>query len=135
MLCLLSALLLCVWCIVLEICLYSHFKGVLEGFWGCYVGLCWVGALRGLWGFCTRVELGGLKACGVFAPLLPLFCPLSCPFAPAFLACPLVLLSSLPALFVLVSLWFLFPLRMNKQKERAQRFCPLCPLFVCCGLV
>ena len=31
------------------------------------MGLCCLGGLRGLWGFCTRVELGGLEACSVFA--------------------------------------------------------------------
>ena len=64
------------------------------------------GALRGLCGFCARVELGGLEACGVFASILSyfvLFCPLSCPlfcpfalvfaflfvlFAPAFISFP-----------------------------------------------
>ena len=29
--------------------------------------MCGLRSLRGLWGFCARVELGGLKACGVFA--------------------------------------------------------------------
>ena len=31
------------------------------------------GVLRGLCGFCARVELGGLEACGVFAPIFPFF--------------------------------------------------------------
>ena len=70
---LLSALLLCAWCVVLEICLYSHFKAVFRGFCGVCVGLCCLGALRGLCGFCVRVELGGLEASGVFAPVFPLF--------------------------------------------------------------
>ena len=50
----LSALSLCLWCVVLEICLYSRFKGVFSAVWGCCVGLCCSGALRGLCGFCTR---------------------------------------------------------------------------------
>lgn len=37
--------------ISLEICPISHFKGVFCAVWGCCVGLCWLGALRGLWGF------------------------------------------------------------------------------------
>ena len=51
---LLSALSLCLWCIVLEICLYSRFKGVFRGFPLLDVGLYCSGALRGLWGFCVR---------------------------------------------------------------------------------
>ena len=38
------------------------------------VGLLGLGALRGLWGFCTRVELGGLKTFCVFASIFPLLC-------------------------------------------------------------
>lgn len=71
-------------------------------------------------------------------------CPAFCPFVLCFSSLPIfwgfafvVLgLSSCLALFVLVSLWvlcFLFPLRTIRKKERAQRFCPLRPLFVCCG--
>ena len=45
------------------------------------MGLCCLGALRGLWGFCVREWLGGLKACCVFAFLLS-FCLSS--FAPVF---------------------------------------------------
>ena len=37
----------------------SRFKGVFRGFYGVRVGLCCLGALRGLCGFCARVELGG----------------------------------------------------------------------------
>lgn len=40
----------------------SRFKGVFRGFYGVCVGLCCLGALRGLCGFCARVELGGLEA-------------------------------------------------------------------------
>ena len=43
-----------------EIWLYFAFLGGFSAFYGARVGLCWLGALRGLWGFCTRVELGGL---------------------------------------------------------------------------
>ena len=37
----------------------SRFKRVFSGFYGVRVGLLVFGALRGLCGFCTRVELGG----------------------------------------------------------------------------
>ena len=40
----------------------SRFKGVFSAFLLFRVGLCCLGALRGLWGFCARVELGGLEA-------------------------------------------------------------------------
>lgn len=82
-----------------------------------------------------REWLGGLDACGVFASVL-FFCPLLFFFAYLLglcLCCSRLVL--LPALFVLVSLWvlcFLFPLRTIRKKERAQRFCPLCPLLFCC---
>ena len=71
-----SAFLLCSRCVVLEICLYSHFKGVFSAVWGCCAGLCCLGALRGLWGFCVREWLGGFGACCVFASvfLLLLLC-------------------------------------------------------------
>ena len=72
----LSSFSLCPWCIVLEYALISRFKGVFSGFYGVRVGLCCLGALRGLWGFCVREWLGGFVACGVFAFLfvsLPLF--------------------------------------------------------------
>ena len=58
---LLPALSLCLWCVGFEICLYSRFEGVFRGFWAFRGGLCCLGALRGLCGFCTRVELGGLE--------------------------------------------------------------------------
>ena len=48
---LLSALSLCLWCIALEICLYSRFKGVFGGFPLLDVGLYRLRALRGLCGF------------------------------------------------------------------------------------
>lgn len=49
--CLLSAFLLCLWCIACEICLVSHFEGFFSGFYMFGVGLCCLGALRGLCGF------------------------------------------------------------------------------------
>ena len=62
----LSAPSLCAWCIDCEYGSISQFKGVFSGFYGGCVGLYYLRALRGLWGFCVRERLGGLKACGVF---------------------------------------------------------------------
>ena len=50
----LSVLLLCLCWVVLEICLYSRFKGVFGGFPLLDVCLYCLRALRGLWGFCVR---------------------------------------------------------------------------------
>ena len=111
----------------------SRFKGVLRGFWGVGVYSYGFGVLRGLCGFCARVELGGYMTCGVFASILSsfvLFCPLlssflsfcSCVclsfylFVPAFFVCPLVLCLSSLSLWVVVS----FSLTVYAQKERAQ---------------
>ena len=108
----------------------SRFKGVFSAVWGFRVGLCCLGGLRGLCGFCARVELGGLKTCCVFAFvfLLLSLCLLS------FYALCLLWLSSC-LVFAALSLWvfvFSFSLSDYTQKERAQRFCSLRPLFVCC---
>ena len=54
--------------------LFRVLRAFLARFVGFRVGLCCLGALRGLCGFCTRVELGGLKACCVFASIFPLLC-------------------------------------------------------------
>ena len=123
-------------CISLEICLISHFKAVFRGFWGAGVYLYGFGALRGLCGFCTRVELGGLKAYGVFVSIFSYLLLLLSLFLLSLLvllssACPFSLCGLLLGFFCL-GLLFLFPLRTIRKKERAQRFCPLCPLFVCC---
>ena len=154
--CLLPAFLLCLWCIALEYGSISRFKGVFRGFYGADVYLYGFGALLGLCGFCARVELGGLEACGVFASilsLLPLFCPLSCPFAfvfaflfilfapafisfPAFLACHLVLClsSCLHCLFLchcgVCVFFFPFGLYAKKKGRNSLR-----PLLSCCGYV
>ena len=69
---LLSALRPFVRCDALEICLYSHFKAVFSAVWAFRVDLFVLGALRGLCGFCARVELGGLKTFCVFAFLFAL---------------------------------------------------------------
>ena len=48
---LLSALLLCLWCITCKYGSISRFKGVFSGFCGVRVGLCCLRALLGLCGF------------------------------------------------------------------------------------
>ena len=103
------------------------------------VGLCCLRALRGLCGFCARVELGGLKTCSVFA-----FVFLSFPLCLPFVFCSssgclvLVILLVLSICVVLVALCgcvvVSFSLTDYTQKERAQRFCSLRPLLSCCGL-
>ena len=127
------AFLLCRWCIAIEICLYSRFKGVFRGVWVVCVGLFVLGGLRGLWGFCVREWLGGLEVCGVFALLLS-FCPfvfLSCP-AFVLLSCLASFLACFPALCLAflalwlgfwcwLGCWLSFPFgRLQIQKERAQ---------------
>ena len=112
------------------------------------MGLCGFGALLGLCGFCAREVFGGLKACGEFASILslspmfylfcirfssssPFFCPLSCPFAPAFIACPLVLCLSSLSLWVVVS----FSLADVCAKRKDAKCCSLRPLLSCCVLL
>ena len=93
--CILSAFPLCLPAIPAKYAFIWRFKGVFRGFYMFGVGLCCLGALRGLWGFCTRVQLGGFMTCGEFALLLFFFCSsfvLLCPafmlFAfPLFVAC------------------------------------------------
>ena len=138
--CLLSALLLYVCRVACKYGSISRFKGVFRGFWGCCVGLIGFDALRGLWGFCTRVELGGLKACGVFAFLFillrlcllsfcPFVCPLSCPLSCPFLlwlsfACPLAfLVCSCVLVGFCVCCCFFFPCGL--YAKRAHLFCAL----------
>lgn len=55
----LSALSLYVWCVACKYAPISRFKGVFRGFYMVCVGLFVLRALRGLCGFCARVELGG----------------------------------------------------------------------------
>lgn len=52
---LLSALSLCACRVACKYAFIWHFKGVFSVVYGFGVGLCCFGALRGLWGFCTRV--------------------------------------------------------------------------------
>ena len=139
MLSLLSAFLLCSWHILLECGSISRFKGVFRGFCGADVYLYRLSALRGLCGFCARVELGGFGACGVFCLsfcqivlqivlLLVLFC--SCPAW--LLSCSLsCFLGFVAWLLALVGLLFLFPLRtIHKKKGRNS----LRPLLFYCGV-
>ena len=128
---LLSALSLCLWWVVLEICLYSRFEGVFRGFPLLDVCLYCLRALRGLWGFCVRERLGGFMACGVFClsflllSSCPAFVLLSC-LASCFACFPalcLVFLSSCLVLFVLVSLWLVvvsFSLSDKTKKKSAR---------------
>lgn len=127
----------------------SRFKGVFSGFWGFRVGLCRLGALRGLWGFCARVGLGGLKACGVFASVflllslcLPLFYPFSsffgllCPFACPFLS-SLLLSSGCPLSLPFLSLGVVvvsFSLTDVQTKRKGAISCVLsCPVVIFFG--
>ena len=81
---------------------------------------CGVRRLRGLWRVCLYFVL---------------FCPLSCPFAPAFIACPIVLClsSCLPCLFLCHCgvCVFLFPLGLSAKREGAIPCVLSCPA-VCC---
>lgn len=103
-------------------------------------GFCCLGDLRGLWGFCTRVELGGYMTCGVFASLLsvfpllcPLSCPLSCPFVPVFASfyarCPSLLWLSLFVLLHCLCVFF-FPFGLYAKKKGRKGFAP-CVLSSC----
>ena len=113
--------------------LFRVLRAFLARFWAFRVGLCCLRALLGLCGFCTRVELGGLKACCVFAPIfivLPLvlsFCPafLLSVFLPLFILFACLVCSCVLVAFVVVS----FSLSDYTQKERAQVLCVLsCPV-------
>ena len=136
--CLLSALSLCLWCIMLEICLVSRFKGVFSAVCGADVYLYGLRSLRGLCGFCVREWLGGLEACGVFAFLFA-FSPLVLSFSPFVLLCPASLLGFLPCLlscslscFLGFVSWLSFPFgRLQTQKERAQILASSRPVVMC----
>lgn len=96
------------------------------------MGLLGLLALRGLRGFCVREQLGGLKACSVFAfvfILLHLCLLWFCLFVLSFvLSAPVVLGLSSCVVFVALWVWllFLFPFRyMRKKKGRAVLVRPL----------
>ena len=116
---LLPALLLCAWWIACKYGSISHFKAVFSVVWGACVGLFVLRALRGLCGFCARVGLGGLKACGVFASVFLSF-SLCLPFVSPCLS------SGFPC----GSLCFLFPLRTIRKKKGRKGFAP-CVLSSC----
>ena len=123
----------------LQIWLYLAFNGFLTGFYGCRVGLYYLRALRGLWGFCVREWLGGFGACCVFCLLFSLFVLLSCspawlPALPAFLL--FVLISWLCGLAFSVG-WVVGFLSLSdgfryKKKGRSVLVRPLLP---CCSFV
>ena len=128
-----SALSLCLCCVMLEYGSISRFKVVFGVVYGFGVGLCCLRALRGLCGFCARVELGGLKACGVFASIYPFIC---LPLCPCFSLCLSSRLCLYCSLLVLLSCLccFLFPFGIYAKRKGAKVY-PLRPLFVCCGLL
>ena len=144
--CLLVALLLCLWCVACKYGSISHFKGVFRGFPLLDVGLYCSGALRGLYGFCTREVFGGLKACSVFAFVFPLLCPCFCPFVLPFVlafvllaflfslcsSCLLLVLLPCLSCFVFV---VAFSLSDVQTKRKGAKSCPLRPLLSCCGLL
>ena len=115
-----SALSLCSRCVACKYGSISRFKGVFSEVWGCCVGLCCLGALRGLWGFCVREWLGGFRACGVFAFHLSVFPLLCLPFHlfTCFLSfCPALLWLSFVALCGCV-VGVAFSLSDKTKKER-----------------
>ena len=100
---------------------YFAFLGRFSAFCGVCVGLCCSGALRGLWGFCARVWLGGLKACGVFASLfvlLRLFLFFALLLSCRLSFCPSLLWLSFVVVFLDLCFCFLFPLRYIRKKGR-----------------
>lgn len=138
MLSILSALPLCLWCITFEYGSISRFKGVFSAVWGVCVGLFAWRALRGLCGFCARVELGGLETFCVFAFLFILlhlcllcFCLFACPFLSS-----LLLSSGCPLSLTCFSLWVVVSFSLSdytcKKKGRAVL---VRPLLSCCGLL
>ena len=112
----------------LNMALFRILRGFLARFWGADVYLYVLRSLRGLCGFCTRVELGGLKACGVFCLSFSSFLLLSSLFLLSSCSCPASLLGffSWSCPLSLCGLLFLFPLRyMRKKKGRAVLVRPL----------
>ena len=110
------------------------------------MGLCCLGGLRGLCGFCTRVELGGLKACGVFASIYSFICLYSPLFAFLFISllasCPFVLrwsgcLSFLlvcPLVFLVGFCIFFFPYGLYAKRKDAKVLLLASSLRVLCVL-
>ena len=145
--CLLSAFSLCLRWDARKYAFISRFKAVFSVVWGVCVGLYCFGALRGLCGFCARVELGGFRACCVFASIFHLLAPIFHLLAFVFISLLLsfslclssealpLLLSACP-LCILVG--FSFSLSDYEPKERARRVAPCvlsCPVVrSCCAL-
>ena len=122
---LLSAPSLCLCWAVLEICLYSHFKGVLAGFpcW-MYVCIACVLCVACVAFVCVRCLAAlWLDACLLlFSSSLPSFLsllPCLSAFRLSSSVCPLCL----PCLFLCLCglYYFLFPFRLYRQNERARR--------------
>lgn len=113
--------------------LFRILRGFLEGFYGACVGLCCLRALRGLWGF-VRVRclaVLGLVAClPFFLSLCSCFYLFSC--FPCLSSCPLLVFTLFVGCSWVSFVWVVvsFSLTDYTQKERAQRFCSLRPLFV-----
>ena len=139
----LSALSLCACRVACKYGSISRFKGVFSAFYGVCVGLCCLRALRGLWGFCVRERLGGLKACGAFCLYVILsfaflFLSLFLFFIFFSLFAYLLGLCLCCSLLVLLSclcgslgvLLFPFPFRYIRKK-RGRKVFPLRPLFAC----
>ena len=94
------------------------------------MGLFVLGALRGLWGFCARVKLGGFGTCCVFASLflLSFLCLLA---IDALCFCLSSCLVFVLFVFVVVVSFSLSDY-MDKKKGRAVL---VRPLLSCCGLL
>ena len=141
MLCLLSAFSLCACRVACKYGSISRFKGVFRGFYGVRVGLCCLGALRGLCGFLCACGVRRLKdllrVCLPFILLylsfvlfLVIFLVLLLLCLPYFLSFSLSLCCCCPLL--VLSLWLVvsFSLSVYTQKERAQSVIP-CVLASC----
>ena len=113
--------------------LFRVLRAFLARFWCCCVGLCGLWALRGLCGFCTRVELGGFGACGVFAFLFVLFV-LLLSFCSCVSVSALLCLSSC-IVFVALWVWLLFPFPFRTTRKKKGRAVLVRPLSSCCWCV
>ena len=128
--------------LALNVALFRVLRGFLEGFpcwmYVCIASMlcvacvalyaCGVRRIKGLWRVCSYF-LAFPLLCLPFH-LFTCFCPSPCLLCSGCLL--LVLLHCLCGSLgvVVVS----FSLTDYTQKERTQRFCPLCPLLSCCGL-
>lgn len=127
----------------LNMALFRVLRAFLARFGGVCVGLCCLGASRGLWGFCARVWLVGFGACGVFRLLFSSFLLLSSLFLLSSCSCPASLLgfcswSCLAFLALWLGFWcwlgccFFFPFGICVKRKGARCFCVLsCPVVGC----